>query len=310
MTPRRHRYDDVVPMPGLAGWAGVFFEHTGPRILALASTAALARRVTMGRWRWRDVAVAGAVVGLHPFAEWAVHVRILHRPPRRRGGSTRETFAARMHRLHHEDPKDIDLVLLPTRSVLTLVGGIGALGALARDRRRGATAAAVSLGSVLAYEWVHFLIHSPYRGKAKAYQARCRAHRLHHYRNERYWFGVVGTVADRVLGTAPERGAVPLSPTARTLTPSMPASQPAASQLAPSQLAVSEPAPSRLLADRASSTITPAPQIVATSEATVAAMASETLVQDALHREPEVQPGARGSDACTAPEPLTAGVSR
>jgi sterol desaturase/sphingolipid hydroxylase (fatty acid hydroxylase superfamily) len=163
--------------------------------------------------------VAGLVVALHPFAEWAVHVHILHRKARRRGKDQVEPYAARLHRFHHEDPKNIDLVLLPMRSVMGLVGTTGMLTVLARDQRRGASAGVAALSSLLAYEWVHFLIHSPHRPRRAMYRARWRAHRLHHYRNERYWFGVVGTVADWVFGTAPERGDVPVSPTARSLTP-------------------------------------------------------------------------------------------
>jgi len=213
-TGRLH-YDDLGQVPGLLGWAKVFARFTGPRVLAGAATAAIVRRVRLGRWRWADAWVAAMVVVLHPFAEWWVHVRVLHR--RRRSGLAPETFAARMHRRHHEDPKDVELVLLPLRSVAGLVAGIWVSALVARDRRRGATAAATSLVSLLAYEWMHFLIHSSYRPKRSWYRARWRAHRLHHYRSERYWFGVVGTVADRVFGTAPQRSEVAISPTARTL---------------------------------------------------------------------------------------------
>ena len=44
-----------------------------------------------------------------------------------------------------------------------------------------------------------------------------RAHRLHHFRNERYWFGVTMHLADHVLSTYPGKLDVELSPTARTL---------------------------------------------------------------------------------------------
>jgi sterol desaturase/sphingolipid hydroxylase (fatty acid hydroxylase superfamily) len=45
-----------------------------------------------------------------------------------------------------------------------------------------------------------------------------RNHRLHHYKNEHYWFGVAtpGT-ADRLLGTFPEQSEVETSPTVRAL---------------------------------------------------------------------------------------------
>src|SRR5205807_1541058 len=46
-----------------------------------------------------------------------------------------------------------------------------------------------------------------------------RRHRLHHYKNEKYWFGVTVHLADHVLRTFPQRDAVETSPTARTLAP-------------------------------------------------------------------------------------------
>jgi hypothetical protein len=52
---------------------------------------------------------------------------------------------------------------------------------------------------------------------ASPYRASWRSHRLHHYRNERYWFGVTNPVADHVFGTHPDEDAVPPSRTATTL---------------------------------------------------------------------------------------------
>ena len=42
-------------------------------------------------------------------------------------------------------------------------------------------------------------------------------HRLHHYRNEQYWFGITNTLGDQVLGTAPDKDDVPVSKTAKNL---------------------------------------------------------------------------------------------
>lgn len=228
---RPRLYGDVPGAPGLAGWAKVFFGRPGPKVLAGTLAVVAARRARLGGWRAQDLVVAGAVVGLHPFAEWAVHVYILHGPSRRArrraggspgeemsgGGLPGEGFSARKHREHHENPQDIDLVLLPKVTVAGLAAAAAMPAWVAPDRRRGATGAAASLLGLLAYEWIHFLIHSPYRPRGAVYRARWRAHRLHHYRNENYWFGVVGTVADRVLGTAPAKGDVPLSGTAKSL---------------------------------------------------------------------------------------------
>ncbi|WP_018350435.1 hypothetical protein [Longispora albida] len=45
-----------------------------------------------------------------------------------------------------------------------------------------------------------------------------RNHRLHHYRNEHYWFTVTTSgTADRVLGAYPDQQSVSASPTAKNL---------------------------------------------------------------------------------------------
>jgi sterol desaturase/sphingolipid hydroxylase (fatty acid hydroxylase superfamily) len=75
----------------------------------------------------------------------------------------------------------------------------------------------VGYGILLSYEWCHFLIHTPYRPRRRYYKAIWRNHRLHHYKNERYWFGVTSVVGDRVIGTDPDQRAVQRSPTARSL---------------------------------------------------------------------------------------------
>jgi sterol desaturase/sphingolipid hydroxylase (fatty acid hydroxylase superfamily) len=68
-----------------------------------------------------------------------------------------------------------------------------------------------------AYEWTHFLIHTPYPPRRSYYRAIWRNHRLHHYKNERFWFGVTSTVGDRVIGTLPDQRDVSRSRTARSL---------------------------------------------------------------------------------------------
>jgi sterol desaturase/sphingolipid hydroxylase (fatty acid hydroxylase superfamily) len=80
-----------------------------------------------------------------------------------------------------------------------------------------ATGLLVSYLILGAYEWSHFLIHTPYRPRGRYYRAIWRGHRLHHYKNEHFWFGVTSTVADHLLRTAPDQRSVPKSETARTL---------------------------------------------------------------------------------------------
>jgi sterol desaturase/sphingolipid hydroxylase (fatty acid hydroxylase superfamily) len=77
---------------------------------------------------------------------------------------------------------------------------------------------AVTMTLMMAYEWTHFLIHSDYRPRTRAYKAIWRNHRLHHYKNEHYWFSVTTSgTSDRLFGTYPDPASVPTSPTAKNL---------------------------------------------------------------------------------------------
>ena len=70
----------------------------------------------------------------------------------------------------------------------------------------------------LTYEWIHYLVHTDYKPRTRAYRAVYLHHRLHHFKNENYWLTVTtANTADRIFGTAPDPSAVPTSPTARNL---------------------------------------------------------------------------------------------
>ena len=97
---------------------------------------------------------------------------------------------------------------------------IGALTVCARTGTLAYRRTQIGHGAYLilsVYEWCHFLIHTPYRPQGRYYRAIWRGHRLHHFKNEHYWFGVTSTVADHLLGTAPNQAEVARSGTARTL---------------------------------------------------------------------------------------------
>jgi sterol desaturase/sphingolipid hydroxylase (fatty acid hydroxylase superfamily) len=79
------------------------------------------------------------------------------------------------------------------------------------------TGVLVSYTILAAYEWTHFLIHAPYKPRRRYFKAIWRNHRLHHFKNERYWFGVTSTIGDRVIGTMPDQRSVARSATARSL---------------------------------------------------------------------------------------------
>ncbi len=89
---------------------------------------------------------------------------------------------------------------------------------LGGDQWAGAVTGLLTCYLILgAYEWTHFLIHTPYQPRGRYYRAIWRNHRLHHYKNERFWFGVTSTFGDRVIGTLPDQRDIPRSPTARSL---------------------------------------------------------------------------------------------
>ncbi|WP_067479372.1 sterol desaturase family protein [Actinomadura hibisca] len=218
MAPRNDDTAWLRPGLTLAGAAREFFRHPSPKVLVPAAAAAVAARVAMGRWGRADAIVPAVVVGLEPFVEWLVHVNVLHWRPKTVGGRRVDPLLSRKHREHHRDPRDAELVFIPMPVVRGAIGGLVVVNALAlRSPRRIMTGLATSLTLLAGYEWTHFLIHSSYRPKHAPYRIAWRSHRLHHYRNERYWFGVVTPVSDQVLGTYPAKDEVPASPTAKTL---------------------------------------------------------------------------------------------
>jgi hypothetical protein len=185
-------------------------------------------RVLVGEVTWRDAAAVAAMVAIYPFGEWAIHVYLLHAKPLRIRNRKVETMAARAHRAHHQEPNDLDMVLLYwwQAAFLMLLAvpftvGLGALivTLVADPVPLGALISAALAGCcmIFLYEWTHFLIHTAYRPHSRYYRSVWRNHRLHHFKNEHFWHGITQTVSDRVLGTLPDHREVPKSETARTL---------------------------------------------------------------------------------------------
>ncbi|HVY11063.1 MAG TPA: sterol desaturase family protein [Mycobacteriales bacterium] len=196
-------------------FAGTF----SAKLLTAAFAAAVAARVVLGGYRWWDLGVVGLVLATQPFTEWLIHVFILHARPKRVGPVTVDGLLARKHRQHHANPRVIELVLVPRRalvtSVLTAVPLYWAITGF--DWGLALSWLVVAYGMFLTYEWTHFLIHSGYKPKTWYYRYIYKAHRLHHFRNENYWYGVTVHLADHVLRTFPEKDEVAVSPTAFTL---------------------------------------------------------------------------------------------
>jgi sterol desaturase/sphingolipid hydroxylase (fatty acid hydroxylase superfamily) len=195
-----------------------FWKHPSPWMIATALVGALTARVLVGDWQITDAAVVVVMIALFPFYEWLIHVFILHWRPRRVGRVTVDTLLARKHREHHVDPRDVPLVFIPWQSLLWVLPTAVAV-ALAFPRLgMGLTYLAFLTVLGLWYEWTHYLIHSDYKPKTTVYRAVWRHHRLHHFKNEHYWFTVTSSgTADRVLRTSPDPATAETSPTAKNL---------------------------------------------------------------------------------------------
>jgi hypothetical protein len=206
----------------------VFSRKRAPRMLFTAVGLALLARLALGAFSWRDVVAVAAMLVIYPFGEWAIHVYLLHMPPFQFRGRSVYLATAKSHWAHHKEPRDLTMILLAPIEVCALLGlavpaaiALIALpvSLLAGPVPLGALLTALLTGYALVaiYEWTHFLIHTAHRPKSRVYRAVWQTHRLHHFKNEHYWHGITSTVADRVLGTAPDHREVPRSRTARTL---------------------------------------------------------------------------------------------
>lgn len=207
-----------------------FLRKESPCVLGAGILALGLLRAVAGDLTWRDGVAVAAMLAVYPFGEWAIHVYLLHARPIKVRGREIETVAARAHRAHHGDPNDLDMVLLYWWQAAFLM-----LFAVPLTVGLGALIAAVAAGSVplgallsgaiagffmiLVYEWTHFLIHTAYVPRTRAYKTIWRNHRLHHFKNEHFWHGITNNLSDRVLGTNPDQREVPKSKTARTLDP-------------------------------------------------------------------------------------------
>jgi hypothetical protein len=207
-----------------------FARRHSPWMILAAVAALIVVRALLGELSWRDAVAVVAMLVVYPFGEWAIHVYLLHAKPIRIWGRRFELPTTRDHRYHHRHPNNLMTLLLDAKELAELlliavpaviaVGGL-AVALIAGPVPAGALVSAAIAGYVLVgvYEWTHYLIHTAYVPRTAAYRRVWRNHRLHHFKNERYWHGITNTVADRVLQTMPDQREVPRSQTARTLDP-------------------------------------------------------------------------------------------
>lgn len=207
--------------------ARAFADSSSARVITAFVLLATVVRMASGDPGWADLVAFGVVAVLLGPVEWIIHRTLLHASPSNRIAGVLGTRDS--HEQHHRVPDDLDWLLLrrpnaigsclaivvPFSALAVLVVSLG----LAASEVAQTAAASLVLAGLLAlahYEWVHLLVHSKYRPTSRYYAYLDRNHRLHHFRNERYWLGVTVDIGDRLAGTLPaDRDAVPLSDTVR-----------------------------------------------------------------------------------------------
>ncbi|MFQ5513948.1 MAG: sterol desaturase family protein [Myxococcota bacterium] len=197
---------------------GLFARQWSPRILAGLLLVSLLARGALGAVALDELIAAAIVFALWPLLEWLIHVFVLHHRPRRIFGFEWDYAVAEKHRAHHRDPARLELVLIPLHVYLFTPVTLGLVfWLIAPSARVGLTGLCVYFALALHYEWVHFLVHTHVRPRGRYYQRLFRNHRLHHFKNEHYWFGVTRLGGDRLLGTAPDPAQTERSASCREL---------------------------------------------------------------------------------------------
>ncbi len=203
-----------------------FFGYSSPRVVTTAAAVGVLVRLALGNWSVGDALVLGATILLTGLVEWVIHLFLLHAPAD--AWTTRHLGTGINHRKHHLDPPELRWLLLGGIDAVVfvvLIAGFTAAWSVPLLWLTGQplalpylTALALAWLGLAHYEWTHLLVHTRYRPRTRYYARLARNHRLHHFRNERYWLGITSNLGDRILGSYPrDKTDVPLSETARTL---------------------------------------------------------------------------------------------
>ena len=206
--------------------AGVYVRQGSARVLVVAAVTLGGTRVLLGGFGRGDLIVLAVTSAITGPVEWTIHKFLLHAPED--AWTTRTLGTGSGHRRHHLDPPDIDWLMLRGVDATVFVAAFGAVTAawciplmlITGSALFGpfVTAWALAAVGLAHYEWVHLMVHTRYRPRLPYYRRLARNHRLHHFRNERYWLGVTSNSGDRLMRTYPgSKTDVPLSDTASTL---------------------------------------------------------------------------------------------
>jgi hypothetical protein len=187
------------------------------RMLLLGVLISCSLRLWMGDWHLTDLGIAVGVVAIFPFQEYLSHFYLLHQPPLVLFGHRYESLISLVHRVHHRDPWHMERAINPTISVVLYAVGLPIVFFPLFSKPQAMTGIASSWLVFLSYEWIHLLVHTSHVPRNRLFKRIWRNHRLHHFKNEHYWYNVSTYGVDFLFGTQPPPSSVPTSPTCLTL---------------------------------------------------------------------------------------------
>ncbi len=191
-----------------------FFRHGSNAVLALAVVASIAI-VALGIVPFAFVA---ALIGAAVFfiSEYTTHRFMFHAPP-----STMPWLLKLQHRLHydhHIDPPKLDLLFLPLWFVIpTALVYYGVFVAITRNPALAFSLTFGSICALLYYEWVHYIAHIPFNPVTPFGRYVKKYHLWHHFKNEKFWYGVTNPSMDFAGGTYRDVDAVERSTSVREI---------------------------------------------------------------------------------------------
>ena len=149
-----------------------FIRHPTPWVLLAVTLGGAISWAALGEGRLSDLLVPAIMIAAFPFYEWVIHVMVLHWRPKKIFGVKVDSLLARKHREHHANPKQIDLIFIPTPTIFWLVPGTVLISVFAFPTlSSGLTYLAFAGLLGLNYEWIHFLVHTDYKPKSWVYRA-------------------------------------------------------------------------------------------------------------------------------------------
>jgi 4-hydroxysphinganine ceramide fatty acyl 2-hydroxylase len=200
---------------GLFGLYRVAFGFAETRLIVAITlvAAALLAPSAAAPAVWLPAALAAVVAwGL---TEYVLHRFVLHMP--QPSAQWLAKLHARLHASHHREPDDPRLLFVPAWAAVQLFALAFGV-AFAFGGQQAALGATLGLGvTFFLYETTHLAAHVSYRPRTRWGRFMKRFHLLHHFKNERYWFGVTHPLVDLVARTWPAHEQIEKSSTARTL---------------------------------------------------------------------------------------------